>query len=298
MNTQNKIPVLQLQKSIIGFQIEKVDSSNFDTLIKDILHRDDYHLCIVSKSGSLDFVVEFEPVKVVRNTLLFINPGQLHYLKKEQKFLGWMLLFDARYVDDQSEIVFEQLLNEQPLTGLSIKDCKFYNHILEAIYSITSDHRNPDILLPETVEALLSAFIYKTASIFRLREKNNVERHSPRAIEITKNLIRMVRKYYKSVKSPSDYASRLHLSLSYLNDTIRSVTGFSVTHYIQQEIIREAQRLLCKTDLNIREISYELGYDDEKYFNRLFTKINGRPPGVFRKEWSSNLFVKNESKHN
>nr|WP_262898746.1 helix-turn-helix domain-containing protein [Dawidia soli] len=79
----------------------------------------------------------------------------------------------------------------------------------------------------------------------------------------------------------------MSFSTSYLNDTIKSVTGFTTTYFIQQEMFREGQRLLCYTDLSVKEIAALLGYDDHKYFNRLFTKLANLSPGRFRKNFKS-----------
>ena len=76
----------------------------------------------------------------------------------------------------------------------------------------------------------------------------------------------------------------MNLTVSYLNDTVRSVTGFSVTYYIQQELTREAQRLLYYSNLTGKEIADVLGFDDDKYFNCLFSKVVGIAPGEFRKK--------------
>ena len=94
----------------------------------------------------------------------------------------------------------------------------------------------------------------------------------------------MLRRNFKSMKRPSEFAANMNIMVSYLNDTVRSVTGFPVTYYIQQELMREAQRLLYHSDLAIKEIADTLGFDDAQYFNRLFSKVIGVPPGAFRKK--------------
>jgi AraC-like DNA-binding protein len=83
----------------------------------------------------------------------------------------------------------------------------------------------------------------------------------------------------------------MNITVSYLNDTVRSVTGFPVTYYIQQEIMREAQRLLYYSDLTINEIAINLGFEDPKYFNRLFSKVTGVSPGAFRKKNESSVHL-------
>jgi AraC-like DNA-binding protein len=96
-----------------------------------------------------------------------------------------------------------------------------------------------------------------------------------------------VRKHYRDLKKPSDYADLMNFSISYLNDTIKSVTGFTTTYFIQQEMLREGQRLLGYTDLSIKEIADHLGYDDSKYFNRIFSKLANVSPGRFRNKFKS-----------
>ena len=79
-------------------------------------------------------------------------------------------------------------------------------------------------------------------------------------------------------------AATLCVSASYLNDTIRAVTGFSVTYHLQQTVMREAQRLLAAPKLLVNEVAYQLHFEDAKYFNRLFRQVVGTSPGAFRKQ--------------
>ena len=54
---------------------------------------------------------------------------------------------------------------------------------------------------------------------------------------------------------------------------------------IKDRIILEAKRLLAHSDLNVKEIAYDLGYDDPAYFNRLFAKVSEIAPAEFRKQY-------------
>jgi AraC-like DNA-binding protein len=47
----------------------------------------------------------------------------------------------------------------------------------------------------------------------------------------------------------------------------------------------EAKRLLYHSQSSIKEIAYELGYEDHTYFSRLFKKTVGRTPGAFRGQY-------------
>jgi len=48
--------------------------------------------------------------------------------------------------------------------------------------------------------------------------------------------------------------------------------------------IEKAHRYLLQTNLKVKEISRKLGYDDQYYFSRIFTKHTGISPTKFRKE--------------
>jgi len=86
------------------------------------------------------------------------------------------------------------------------------------------------------------------------------------------------------MKSPSQYASKLNISPVYLNEAVKKTTGQTVSDYIQREIMTHAKRLLFYTNLSIKEIALELGYEDWAYFTRLFTKTSAISPRQFRKK--------------
>jgi AraC family transcriptional activator of pobA len=50
-----------------------------------------------------------------------------------------------------------------------------------------------------------------------------------------------------------------------------------------QEVVLEAKRLLYYSRLNVKEIAYELGYEDHTYFSRLFKQNTEMTPLAFRR---------------
>lgn len=107
----------------------------------------------------------------------------------------------------------------------------------------------------------------------------------PRSQTITREFRKLLAHEYKRLKSPADYAGALHLSAPYLNEAVKEATGFTVSHWIQQEIVLEAKRLLYHSPCTVKEIAYQLGYEDHTYFSRLFKKSVGKTPGDFRGQY-------------
>jgi AraC family transcriptional regulator, transcriptional activator of pobA len=92
----------------------------------------------------------------------------------------------------------------------------------------------------------------------------------------------LMAKNIRTIKSPSGYSTRLNVSQSYLNESVKRVTGLSISHWIQQEVLLEAKRLLYYSELNVKQIAYELGYEDPSYFSRFFRRAAGMSALEFR----------------
>jgi AraC-like DNA-binding protein len=53
---------------------------------------------------------------------------------------------------------------------------------------------------------------------------------------------------------------------------------------IQERILLEAQRYLYHEIKNVKEIAYDLGFDDPAYFTRFFKKHTGFAPQYFKQQ--------------
>ena len=94
--------------------------------------------------------------------------------------------------------------------------------------------------------------------------------------------------------SIASLSEELGISQYYLMHTFKEKTGYSPMQYIIKRKIGEAQNLLINTDHSVSEIANMLGYDNPNYFNMLFTKTIGMPPGKYRKYLTSSNFHTNQ----
>lgn len=79
-----------------------------------------------------------------------------------------------------------------------------------------------------------------------------------------------------------ELALRLGLSLSTLRRRVLEATGQPLHQHTRGLRLNEARRLLRQTDLPLTAIAAELGFADEYYFNREFSRLAGLPPGAYR----------------
>lgn len=61
--------------------------------------------------------------------------------------------------------------------------------------------------------------------------------------------------------------------------------------YINQKKIEQAQLIMLVKDISIKELAYQLGFENISYFNRLFKKIAGENPGKMQR----NILASRES---
>ena len=80
-----------------------------------------------------------------------------------------------------------------------------------------------------------------------------------------------------------DLTKQLVISRTQLYRKVKALTGMSITQYINHIRIEKARYLLKETDLAINEIAYEIGFEDARYFAKIFKKAQGKTPSQFRK---------------
>ena len=92
----------------------------------------------------------------------------------------------------------------------------------------------------------------------------------------------------EGIPSISYFAEQLNLSRNYLSDMLRSITGQSAQQHIQQRVIEKAKELLTNSELNVSEISYQLGFEYPQSFHKLFRNKTNLSPLEYRTNFGKN----------
>lgn len=76
----------------------------------------------------------------------------------------------------------------------------------------------------------------------------------------------------------------LAIGRSQLYRKIQALTGKTIIEYINTYKLSKAMQLLKEGQMSIKEIAFKVGYNDNRYFSRIFRKEFGRPPSFFSKK--------------
>ncbi len=283
-----QIPLVQLPGKTRGIEIFQMTDELISVVEEQnalVPHRHDHYMCFFVEEGTIYFGIDFQEVKIVAPALLISYPGQMHHhlhAIESTKAEGWILAFDPKFIEKNASASIEESFSNEIMILFDQEQKHWFSALFELI---NAEVKQGDSSANNTIIGhLINGFFAKTTALFQLQEKERVLEYSSRSVEIVKTFKRLVREQFIRSKKPSEYADIMNISTSYLNDTVKSITGFSATNFIQQEVFREAQRLLCYTNKSIKEIAFQLGYDDYKYFIRLFSKYVNISPTNFRKQ--------------
>lgn len=82
--------------------------------------------------------------------------------------------------------------------------------------------------------------------------------------------------------SLSMISEEVHMQSAYVSVQFKKITGISLTNYIQNKKIEEAQFLLQSTNTPILDISTMLAFASQAYFSTIFKKVTGLSPSEYR----------------
>lgn len=103
----------------------------------------------------------------------------------------------------------------------------------------------------------------------------------PKAI---RKAIQQIDEHYHEAMTLDAVASHAGISRYHFSRLFKSCTGCSFKNYLNRRRIEAAKHLIRSEGLNASEAAFRVGYSDLSYFSRIFKRLEGVPPSVFRKD--------------
>lgn len=207
---------------------------------------------------------------------------------------GWLILFTAdvwqRFLRTHPEYGLLPLFDPAQLQVIPVPgSC---HTIASLLADTTAGARSPANHSPVNWH-LLSAMLLQLCESYRLAKRLPVQRQPHPAL---RQLLALIDQHFRQERRAAFYAERLGMNRRPLNQLCQRFHGRSTSQLIGGRILAEAERLLSETDLQIKQIAYELGFATPEGFTHFFKKHSGLQPLAYRQQTLARMrVVKNRS---
>lgn len=222
--------------------------------------------------------------------LALMEPGQIVSTEDEDdtQMKGWWLVFHPDFVRNyplgktiKEFGFFSYAVNEA--LHLSDKEERMLETIMKNIeheYHSSIDRYSQDVMISH-LELLLN---YTN----RFYNRQFITRRAA-SKDILIKLDNLLDEYFKGDKvlqlglpTVQYISDNLNVSPNYLSDMLRNLTGQSTQQHIHNKLIEKAKERLATTNLSVKEIAYQLGFEHPQSFSKLFKSKTNQSPLEYR----------------
>jgi len=115
-------------------------------------------------------------------------------------------------------------------------------------------------------------------SIIQLKKQHQSLSHK----NVIEEVIDYIQQHFSESLTLSYIAEKFYISPNYLSQLFRKKTGETFLGYLTKIRIEKAKNLLMYEEVKIYEICKQIGYEDPKYFRKIFEKMTGMNPSEYK----------------
>lgn len=251
-----------------------------------LLHRVDFFLLLLIESGHGYHVIDFEQFELTPGALLTIRKDQIHRFVKGGA-QGYMLLFTEEFVVsyfDQTEVlktlqIFNELMGS-PLVQLNTAEMAEIKQLVKEMEMEFFQHR--DSYSSPIIRSLLHILFNK---VYRFKAQKQQIIGDKKYLEAFVQFQNLVEQECFETKRVKDYAQKMGVSTKTLNNIVQSVLHKPAKTFIDEIVIKQIKRLLVNSDLQVKEIAYQAGFDEPSNLFKYFKKYTHTSPESFRRKY-------------
>jgi AraC-like DNA-binding protein len=139
-----------------------------------------------------------------------------------------------------------------------------------------------DDLQVEMLQMMLKRLLILCARLYK--EQNEITVDKSQNIDLVREFNILIETHFRSKHSVTEYAEMLNKSPKTLSNIFSKIYHKTPLQFIQERLILEAKRQLLYSDKTIKEIAYEIGFDDIQSFSRFFKGKLGVSPSDFKNQ--------------
>jgi YesN/AraC family two-component response regulator len=283
MTAQTVFTLINPQNGNLAFKIYSFDdASSFDHL-----QRLNYYSMILVTNGRAQIKADFSDYQISNHSLLCFSPYQPFMVSESNKFQGMVINFHPDFFcihKHHKEVACNGVLfnnvYQPPFVNLNESQV---NSFLLLINQMKEETQHVALAQYELLISYLKIFLIN-ASRIKVAANPRIQDSLEKDTEpfILQNLKDAIEQHYKEKHTASDYAELLNISPSALAKISKTHFNKTLTDLISERIIIQAKRELYLTSKAVKQIAFDLGFNDEHYFSRFFKKNADISPQIYR----------------
>lgn len=274
VNTQNR----NLAFKILNFE----DNAYFDHL-----QRHNYYSILLITEGNGKLKTDFSEYDFKAKDVMFFATYQPFMLTTLNPIKGVLINFHSDFYcihKHQKEVACNGVLfnniYDAPLFSLNTENMDSFLHNVNFMKEEIkkAEIAQYELLISYLKILLINLTRVKVSQTDVLKETFSNEKEP----FILQNLKEAIEEHYRTKHTASDYADLLNIAPNSLAKITKTYLNKTLTNLISERIVIEAKRELYLTSKTVKEIAYELGFNDEYYFSRFFKTNTDVSPQLFR----------------
>ncbi|MCU0649483.1 MAG: AraC family transcriptional regulator [Gemmatimonadaceae bacterium] len=254
------------------------------------LFRANYYSIVLVRTGRGAYHLDSVTYPTRPRTLYFTNPGHVKGFRIDRPATGWVITFSEAFLKTHGHVDLVEdfpflIADTVPPRVLSADDFAPFAQLAAQLRDafVAGTPSRPRLLASLLVVLLLRL---KDAfwSTYDPRDEPRPDTHIVTVFQ--RNLASHVRALVAGTTHTQwgvkDFAHAQHLHPSYFSTVIRQKTGRPVGEWIDAKLLGEAQALLTRTPLSLKEVAFRLGFREAGHFSRFFRAQTGQTPSAYR----------------
>ena len=237
-------------------------------------HRTAFYFFVFIDNGSSTHKVDLYDQTISDGQLLFILPNQIHTPPNLKDGLEYYKLsFDENCLSllPQQFSFLINPLNTQIISfdNTSKQRVKSLFENLNQLLHSENEQKNAAIILAHLNSVLTELDVAYFKSVAKENaHSNKIQKYIEFKVAVETHLTE-----HHSINTIAD---NLSVTTNNLYNIVKEFSGVSPKEFITNRLMLEAQRKLHYSTLSVKELAYELGFNDPDYFSRLFKKVTGK----------------------
>lgn len=253
------------------YRIEELEKDVYD----HYSHFDFHQVIWITDPGKDSFFsVDFLEFQLHGEQAIVVYPDQIVKMDVRDK-KGYLILIKDDIFFQINQKIGSDYLNGyfmNQLVAIDNKSRESMTKIIDLMVDVHTIENRRGLL-----ESYLCSFLYFISYLFDEHSSQNEYVDYPLFVKV----IRLIDLHFMAEKETAFYVQKFSVSPKKLNKICKTVTNKNIKELLQERIILEIRKELQLGEKNIKEIAYNLGFNEPSYMTRFFKKQTGLTPKEF-----------------